>query len=145
MTTTFKTVRLVISELGSDGDRWIDAWQAGQRPVLHLVQQLNESTREFADRIREALDALHEANRIPEKAVLLANRDSDPEALVSRYFMLRLVLSGMVRQGGGEVYLVGDRKDRLATQSLAKTAAEMVRGTGVSVQVASSDAAVAAA
>lgn len=145
MTTTFKTVRLVISELGTDGDHWVDAWEAGQRPVLHLVQQLTESTSDFADRVREALDALAEANRIPEKAVLLASSGADSDALLSRYFTLRLVLNNMVRQGGGQVYLVGERRERLAMQSLATTAQEMVRGTGVSVQVATQNDAVVAA
>lgn len=145
MTTTFKTVRLVISELGADGDRWVTAWEQGQRPVLHLVQQVSESTSEFANRVREALDALSEANRIPEKAVLLTSRSSDPDALLARYYTLRLVLSTMVRQGGGRVYLSGDRRDRLAMQSLASTTQEMVRGTGVSVMVAASDDAVVAA
>lgn len=144
-TTTFKTVRLVLAELGADGDRWVEAWEAGERPVLHLIQQVTETTAEFADRVREALEALAEADRIPEKAVLLAGPGADADALVARYFSLRLVLSAMVRQGGGEVYLVGDRRERLAMQSLASTSQEMVRGTGVSVQVAASAPAVAAA
>ena len=57
MTAIFKTVRLVVSELGASGERWADAWQSMGRPVLHLHQQPSENIADFAIRVREALEA----------------------------------------------------------------------------------------
>jgi hypothetical protein len=145
MTATFKTVRLVVSELGAHGDRWADTWQEMGRPVLHLVQQPAENIADFAMRVREALEALNEAGRFPEKAVVLGGGGIDPDTLFARQFALRVILTSMVRQGGGDVLLAADGRDRFAMQSLASTAREMVHGTGVSVRMVEADAAIAAA
>ena len=145
MTATFKTVRLVVSELGASGDRWADTWQSMGRPVLHLAQQPSENIADFAIRVREALEALGEAGRFPEKAVLLGGGAIDADTLVARQFALRVILTAMVRQGGGDVLLAPEGRDRFAMKSLGATAREMVHGTGVTVRVVEADASIAAA
>lgn len=145
MTATFKAVRLVVSELGARGDAWADTWQGIGRPALHLLQQPDENIADFAMRVREALEALTEAGRFPEKAVLLGGGGTDPDTLFARQFALRVILTSMVRQGGGDVLLSADGKDRFAMQSLATTARDMVHGTGVTVTVVEAGSAIVAA
>lgn len=145
MTSPFKTVRLVISELGAKPERWVDAWSAGGRPVIHLAQQRGEAMGDFVIRVREAIEALAEANRIPATAVMVGSGRVDAESLASRQFALRVLLTTLVRNGGGEVFLTGERRDKYAMQSLAQTAFGMVEGSGVRLAVVGPDSAVVAA
>lgn len=144
MTTAFKSVRLVVSELGARADRWVDTWTAQGKPVVHLAQQRDEAMGDFVLRVREAVEALTEANRLPNTAVLVGAGSTDVESLASRQFALRVLLTTLVRHGGGDVFLTGEARDRHAMRSLAVMAHGMVEGTGVKVAVVSPDAAIAA-
>lgn len=145
MSAVVKPVRIIVSELGARADRWVDAFEDGTRPVLHLVQQPMENTGDFALRVREAVDALTEAQRAPERAVLVGGGRTDGDAIAARQFILRVVLTAMVRQGGGRMTLVAEGPERFTMQSLAATAAAMTDGSGVQLMVSTSDAAIAAA
>ena len=103
MTATFKAVRLVVSELGARGDAWADTWQGIGRPALHLLQQPDENIADFAMRVREALEALTEAGRFPEKAVLLGGGGTDPDTLFARQFALRVILTVTVVEAGSAI------------------------------------------
>ena len=103
MTANFKSVRLVVSELHAPAQRWVDAWQAAGQPVLHLSQQPHESMADFVLRVREAVEALTEANRLPVKTVFVGGGALDADTLASRQFALRVIVSTMVRHGGGTV------------------------------------------
>lgn len=145
MSSAVKPVRILVSELGARADRWEDAWNDGDRPVLHLMQQPAENMGDFALRVREAMEALAEANRLPERVAIVGGGLTDADTNTARQFILRVLLTPMVRQGGGSATLVAEGRERLAMQSLAVTAGLMTRGTGVSLGVSTSDAAIAAA
>lgn len=145
MSSPLKPVRILVSELGARAGRWAEAFDDGSRPMLHLTQQPAENMADFALRVREAVEALAEADRIPERVALVGGGLKDADTAVARQFILRVLLTPMVRQGGGSLTLVAEGPERLAMQSLAATAGQMTRGTGVSLAVSTSDAAIAAA
>lgn len=125
---------MVVAERGSAWDRWAECFGCDEAtsPTL-LLQEGAESAADFAQRVRSHVASLA-ADHVPQRVVLVGGRAGDT-MLSARSLIIRAIANGMLRRGGGELLLDDHDSDRFTMRALADTVADMLRGSGVAVDV----------
>lgn len=126
-------VSLVVAELGSPWESWVERFATGTPDVLVVVQEPGESVDRWAMRVRSQVAGLASQDAQLARVVVVAGT-SGPQTLAARSLAVKALVAPMVAQGEGTVLLDGNSIDRFGMMALAQTVAMQVAGTGVSVR-----------
>ena len=134
MTPPTHSVSMIVAEQGGQWAPWVDRFREITPDVVVVLQQVGESLSELSMRVRRQVAELERDGLSLEQAVLVGGGRTDREALASRSLAIRAMATGMARQGGGRVTLDDAGADRFSMAAIAATVADLVMGTGVTVQ-----------
>ncbi|MCB9618703.1 MAG: hypothetical protein H6724_04520 [Sandaracinus sp.] len=132
-------VSLVVAELGSPWESWVERFATGTPDVLVVVQEPGESVDRWAMRVRSQVAGLEAQNACLARAVVVAGPPT-AQTLSARSLAIKALVGPMVASGEGTVILDGNTADRFGMMALAQTVEMQVAGTGVTVRAASSEA-----
>ncbi len=130
-----RPVALVVAELGASWEAWCS--EAGDAPVVTVVERPGDSPEVFAHRVRAAIEELGRLGRRIVSAVVVGGAAYSPAVLGARATVLRSLCASMMHTGGGRVLLAGPEGVRgapvHAMAALAEIVGADVRGTGVTI------------
>ncbi len=130
------SISIVVAEAGAEYTSWVDVLRSEGHDVVVLRQRDDETLAEMAARVSARVRGVAELGAQLEKAVICGGNAGAKDTLSARTTTTRALLTAMVPRSRGQLVLSGARHDRFAMLGLASTLAEMVRGSGVSVQPA---------
>jgi hypothetical protein len=135
---------MVVAEHGALWAPWADRAREEYRDVVVLSQGEAEPIEAFADRVRERVQALANANEAPTRAVVVGGGRTDQRALQARSTLVRSIAVRMGTAGGGFVRLIDAGRDRFSMAAIAATVSMFSKGTRVRVEHAAPMPALAA-
>ena len=139
MTPPTHSVAMIVAETGGAWHPWVDRFREITPDVVLVLQQVGESLSELAMRVRGRVAELERDGLSLEQSVLVGGGRTDREALAARSLAIRAMATGMASQGGGRVMLEDAGPDRFSMAAIAATVADLVVGTGVTVQHAGAE------
>jgi hypothetical protein len=128
---------VLVSERDGEWSGWVAPLREHSDDVAVVVQRMDETTGEFATRVRARILEIQKDTEIV-AAALVGGSSFDDRTLSARALMVRAIVSPMVGSGGGSLFLDGGARGRgrHAMQALASVVGDQLTTTGVVISTA---------
>jgi hypothetical protein len=133
---TIGQVAVIVAQSGADASPSVEQVRRDVPTTVLLSQEPDESLTSLGHRVRTRLASLGAQGYRVHSATFVARNGFGLGDVLATADLLRVLLTGMVSVGGGQVYLQGDAHDahaQVALKALGDAISDQVRGTGVEI------------